>query len=95
MSYYTTMKNKTQIEWIKDELITKGEISRNYCLSKYCSRLGARINDLKKEGWEFETKTRNGDFFYVAKTVPSHYALKRAFRDIVLPELAKQLSIKL
>lgn len=45
----------------------KGEISRNQCLRNYISRLGARIKDLQKEGMQFETERRDGDYVYKLK----------------------------
>lgn len=61
---------KTQLEMIKEQLLITGEISRNYCLARYCSRLSARILDLEKEGWVFTTEKRNGDYFYIANYIP-------------------------
>jgi len=60
------------MSFIKKHLEEDGYISRNYCLQNYISRLGARIQDLKKEGWDFRTeivKTAQGsDFrYYVVK----------------------------
>lgn len=56
------------MDWIKSRLKKTGRITRNQCLRRYISRLGARINDLKKEGWGFRgyyKKTRNGmDYVY-------------------------------
>lgn len=49
---------KSQLETIIDHLNETGEVSRNWCLQRYVSRLGARISDLKEMGWEFETETR-------------------------------------
>lgn len=66
----------TQIEMIKNQLITTGEVSRNWCLQRYCSRLGARIEDLEKEGWIFKTETRKksdeeqGDYIYKLVSKP-------------------------
>jgi len=62
----------SQMSFIKKHLEEDGYISRNYCLQNYISRLGARIDDLKKEGWDFRTeivKTASGkDFrYYVIK----------------------------
>lgn len=66
----------SQVEFIKTKLQENGEISRNECLKQYISRLGARINDLKQLGWQFETEVRrtikpNGshgkDFVYKLK----------------------------
>lgn len=48
----------SQLDFIKLRLQQKGEISRNECLKQDVSRLGARINDLKRLGWVFETETR-------------------------------------
>lgn len=81
----------TQLQLIKEHLIVYGEISRNWCLARYISRLGARINDLKKKGWSFETETRNGDYFYIAHTIPANEkVLKREVpekyrREIISP----------
>jgi hypothetical protein len=63
------MKN-TQLKMIKDQLLLTGEVSRNWCLQRYCSRLGARIMDLKKEGWVFTTEKRNGDYVYKLEAYP-------------------------
>lgn len=48
----------SQLEFIKVRLQETGEISRNDCLRQYVSRLGARINDLKRLGWQFDTEVR-------------------------------------
>lgn len=53
-----------QIDIIKQQLLDNGEISRNWCLKNYISRLGAYIVDLKKQGWEFKTEQRGGDYVY-------------------------------
>lgn len=47
------MKNKSQKEWVIQQLLSKGKISRNFALKNYISRLGAIICDLKEEGWDF------------------------------------------
>lgn len=59
---------KTQEEFVKNQLLKKGKVSRNQCLNRYISRLGARILDLKRQGFcivgKFE-KTKNGqDYVY-------------------------------
>jgi len=58
----------SQHDWILYQLENKGYISRNQCLRKYISRLGARICDIKKEGHAIYgryEKTKNGiDFVY-------------------------------
>ena len=62
------MKNETQLEWVKKQIEEQGFISRNQCLRNYCSRLGAIICELKKEGYLFEAeyqKTEHGkDYVY-------------------------------
>jgi hypothetical protein len=59
---------KNQEQFVIRQLRETGQISRNFCLDNYISRLGAIICDLKKEGYEFESgfvKTPNGkDYVY-------------------------------
>lgn len=50
------MLNITQIDFVKSELEKNGSITRNECLRNYISRLGAIIDVLKKQGWDFETR---------------------------------------
>ena len=49
---------------IKKILQEEGEITRNRALSMYISRLGAIICTLKKEGYQFRTENRGGDYVY-------------------------------
>jgi hypothetical protein len=92
------MKN-TQLNFIKNELLTNGYITRNYCLRNYISRLGARIDDLEKAGWEFEAshiKTDFGaDYEYRLKFSPEakndvncHFGVKNARERQILPQEA-------
>jgi len=76
---------QSQLEFIVNCLKSTGEVSRNLCLLNYITRLGARIDDLKKAGWIFVTETRptmkpdgsNGkDFVYIATYIPSETAQK-------------------
>jgi hypothetical protein len=64
------MKSRTQHSFIKQVLRDKGEVSRNFALSQFISRLGAIICDLKKDGWEFDIERRNGDYVYKLKQAP-------------------------
>ncbi len=48
--------HKTQLQWTMDMLLKRGEVSRNSALSRRITRLGARINDLKRSGWNIEGK---------------------------------------
>jgi len=58
----------TQLEFIREKLLTDGYITRNYCLSRFISRLGSRILELKQEGLNIKgenLKTENGmDYIY-------------------------------
>jgi len=42
------MLNQAQINWVVKKLLEEGQITRNECLQKYISRLGAIIYMLKK-----------------------------------------------
>ena len=64
------MKNQTQVNFIKRVLRDKGEVSRNFALSQYISRLGAIICSLRKDGWEFDIERRQGDYVYKLKQAP-------------------------
>lgn len=44
----------TQLKIVRTQLEEHGEITRNWCLERYITRLGARINDLKNAGWVIE-----------------------------------------
>ena len=42
-----------------------GEVDRNKMIrEQYITRLGAIMYQLKKEGWEFETEQRDGNYVY-------------------------------
>jgi hypothetical protein len=52
------LDNKTQKEFVLKVLLEQGEISRNFCLRNYISRLGAVIYSLKHDGYVFTTFVR-------------------------------------
>jgi hypothetical protein len=58
-----------QLEWTKYQLKSKGYVTRNEALKIYFTRLGARVNDLRNQGWKIDggwVKTDNGkDYVYV------------------------------
>jgi hypothetical protein len=56
--------HKSQKQRIIAKLKRDGTVSRNECLRNYISRLGAIICLLKKQGWEFETSEKDGDYIY-------------------------------
>jgi hypothetical protein len=72
---------KLQIEIILEQLEKHSQISRNWCLRNYISRLGAYICDLNKLGWKingYYDKTDKGrDFVYVVSGKPKS-RVKRA-----------------
>ena len=59
---------KTQLDWVKNELFNKGRVSRNNAIKRYISRLGAYVCDLRQAGFEItgEYVKKNGgkDFVY-------------------------------
>lgn len=57
------MLNETQKEKIIYQLKSYGFISRNWCLQRFISRLGAIINILKKNGWEFRGEYKTDKYF--------------------------------
>lgn len=66
------MKTNTQIAWVQKELIKYGKISRNKCLARFISRLGAIIPRIvKRTGVEIEgrwVKNKKGsDYVYFLK----------------------------
>lgn len=71
------MTNKTQKEWVKEQLLQHGKVSRNQALSIYISRLGAIIYDLNKDGWKIvgEIVPKNGgkDYVYTLNPAPDTY----------------------
>jgi len=69
------MSTETQLQWTKNQLLTFGVVSRNDALKRFFTRLGARIDDLHKEGWEIKgewKKTDYGkDYIYKLISAPS------------------------
>ena len=66
------MTTNTQIAWVQKELIKYGKISRNKCLARYISRLGAIIPRIvERTGVEIEgryvTTKKGKDYVYFLK----------------------------
>ena len=63
------MRNQKQLNLIRWKLKKDGNISRNWALSHYISRLSAYILDLRNEGYKFVGqyhKVKNGrDYEYI------------------------------
>lgn len=57
---------QTQLEIIRNKIKKDGFVTRNWCLRRYISRLGARIVDLKKEGFKIkgERSEMGNDYVY-------------------------------
>jgi hypothetical protein len=70
---------RSQLDRVRDRLLQVGYITRNQCLGTRpaITRLGARINDLKAEGFVFETKQEHGDYVYklISKPAPKPLTL--------------------
>lgn len=65
------MKNKiSQKDIVLKQMRSTGQVSRNWCLQNYISRLSAIMLDLKNEGVNFETKKVGGDYVYVLLDKP-------------------------
>ena len=65
--------NNTQRQMVIDKLLETGLVSRNWCLERYTSRLGAIICALKKEGWDFRPGRNEGDYVYYVTRKPERY----------------------
>jgi len=67
----------SQTELIKQQLRTTGKVSRNWCLQRYISRLGALIETLESKGWVFKAyykETETGkDYIYELVKDPSAF----------------------
>jgi hypothetical protein len=64
----------TQLEPIIALLERDGQIDNFHCITNRLTlRLGARIYDLKKRGWDFRTETRHDkNTVYVVTKGPEH-----------------------
>ena len=63
------MKEAKQKQFIINQLLTKGQISRNTCLRAFISRLGAIMCDLKEQGLKYEAgyTEHKTDYIYKIK----------------------------
>ena len=68
----TDTSKKTQCEKIAEILKERGEIDNFYAIeNKLTYRLGARIFDLKEDGWEFRTEKRGTNYYYYPLFIPN------------------------
>lgn len=63
------METKTQEQFVKSILRENGEISRNDCLTRHITRLGAIICHLNQNGWQIKGEWTTGQKDYVYKTL--------------------------
>lgn len=55
---------ESQLALVADELLVEGFISRNFCLKRFISRLGAIICNLKQQGVDIDGQYEAGDYVY-------------------------------
>lgn len=67
--------DKSQEEKVLAQLKETGEVSRNWCLQRYITRLSAIIYNLKKDGYDFEIERRDGDYVYKVNPVPKEISM--------------------
>jgi hypothetical protein len=60
-------KKAKQLDFIRKKLLSKGSISRNYCIENRILRLASRIFELRDSGMKITGKEINGDFIYTLK----------------------------
>ena len=70
-------------------------MSRNWCLSRFISRLASRISDLEAKGWEFETENRNGDYVYKVKRDGGAESVKAIYKTCDVDEAMRGVVNKL
>jgi len=56
----TSKKYNSQIDLIRAVLKSDKKITRNFCLERHITRLGAYIKDLEYLGWEFKNRGYTG-----------------------------------
>ena len=55
---------ESQLALVADELLVEGFISRNFCLKRFISHLGAYICELKKYGIDIDGRYEGNDYVY-------------------------------
>ena len=59
---------KNQKRFVLNQLLKKGQVSRNTCLSSFISRLGAIMCVFKENGLKYEAQyTKTKDYIYKIK----------------------------
>ena len=81
----------SQKQFIKKELYDCGEVSRNSCLRRIpaITRLGAIMCQLKKEGVDFKTFSRDGDYIYKLCKAPQTFNKEKELENLIHVENMK------
>lgn len=58
---------KKQKIFVLNQLLKKGQVSRNTCLQNFISRLGAIMCVFKEDGLKYQGKYDKGDYIYKVK----------------------------
>lgn len=81
---------KPQSQIVVEKLLKDGEISRNWCLQHYVSRLSAIIKSLVEVGYKFDSrKSKKGD-----DTRHGHYVKTKKGKDYVYTLIAVPKNVK-
>lgn len=83
---------KYQSQLIIEKLLKEGEISRNYALKNYISRLGAIIKSLVEVGYKFDSrKSKNGKEVLHGRYVKTKNGRDYVYTIISFPKKVKKL----
>lgn len=62
---------ESQLTRVRRMLKSNGEVTRNWALQNYITRLSAIILILKRQGYGIEAEKRGGDWVYKLKWTPN------------------------
>jgi len=99
------MKESLQLNFIKEQLDLTGKVSRNHCLANNITRLGAYINDLIREGYQFkpyggkwgkQEATKWGEHDFVYRLENWHILMPpiRSTKDLAIKQLNEQYELR-
>lgn len=64
------MRKPSQKEIVLKQMRETGSLTRNWCLQRFITRLGAIICTLKKEGMDISAEFKEGDYVYKLNSRP-------------------------
>lgn len=83
---------KYQSQIVIEKLLKDGEISRNYALKNYISRLGAIIKSLVEVGYKFDSrKSKNGKEVLHGRYVKTKNGRDYVYTIISFPKKVKRI----